>query len=168
MLILASTITISEKKCNPPPLCYNLTAIGDYMNLPSTRQYLGVGDRTWETCSNKPYIRLEDDFERSVRFNLPKILAANITTFFYNGMDDLICNYFGTAALLDSMDWPGRSSFLNGRNTTWSVDGNSAGTVRTGSGLTFIEVANAGHMVPHDQPAAALNMLDHLLNGTPF
>eukprot|EP01091_Cochliopodium_minus_P003844 TRINITY_DN1379_c0_g1_i1.p1 TRINITY_DN1379_c0_g1~~TRINITY_DN1379_c0_g1_i1.p1 ORF type:complete len:447 (+),score=140.76 TRINITY_DN1379_c0_g1_i1:34-1341(+) len=157
-----------RKKCNPAPLCYNFTAIGDYMNSPSTRQYLGVGDRTWETCSTKPYIHLEDDFERSVRFNLPKILAANITTFFYNGMDDLICNYFGTSALLDSMNWPGRTSFLNARNVTWSVNGNSAGTVRSGSGLTFIEVANAGHMVPHDQPAAALNMLDHLLNGTPF
>jgi len=129
---------------------------------------LGVGDRTWETCSSKPYIHLEDDFERSMRYFIPLLLAHKVPVFFYNGMDDLICNYFGTASLLDSMDWPGKSDFLSAKNTTWFVNGNLAGTTRSARGLTFIEVMNAGHMFPHDQPQAALDILTHLLTNSSF
>jgi len=34
------------------------------------------------------------------------------------------------------------------------------------SGLSFVKVHGAGHMVPRDQPAAALAMLQMFLNGT--
>ena len=34
--------------------------------------------------------------------------------------------------------------------------------------LTFIVVQDAGHLVPKTQPAAALDMLTHLLTNTPF
>lgn len=34
----------------------------------------------------------------------------------------------------------------------WTVDGRVAGRVKSGGGLTFIEVEGAGHMVPYNQP----------------
>ena len=43
-----------------------------------------------------------------------------------------------------------------------------AGTARTASGLTFLQVNNAGHMVPMDQPENALAMVNTFLSGGTF
>ena len=67
------------------------------------------------------------------------------------GNYDLVCNYYGSAEMLDTMQWSGQQAFLQATNTTWNYNGNVAGTSRTANGLTFVVVDNAGHMVPHDQ-----------------
>ena len=47
-----------------------------------------------------------------------------------------------------------QSAFDNATFKNWMVNGKLAGRVKTGGGLTFVEVANAGHMVPLNQPEA--------------
>ena len=47
-----------------------------------------------------------------------------------------------------------QSEFVNAKFQNWMVDGMLAGEVKSGGGLTFLEVENAGHMVPADQPKA--------------
>jgi cathepsin A (carboxypeptidase C) len=44
----------------------------------------------------------------------------------------------------------------------------AAGRARTHGGLTFLQVHNAGHMVPLDQPANALDMLNTFTSGKAF
>jgi cathepsin A (carboxypeptidase C) len=39
---------------------------------------------------------------------------------------------------------------------------------RTAGGLTFLQVYDAGHMVPSDQPEHALAMITQFLNGGQF
>lgn len=39
------------------------------------------------------------------------------------------------------------------------VDGKAAGSLKTFKNLKFLRVYDAGHMVPKNQPAAALQML---------
>lgn len=49
--------------------------------------------------------------------------------------------------------------------------GGAARTAHAASGegsLTFLQVYEAGHMVPMDQPAAALALLNGFLNNKPF
>jgi len=91
-----------------------------------------------------------------------------VDVIFYNGDEDLICNFYGTSAFLESMVWPGQNAFANAPNVTWTVNGVAAGTSRTADGLTYVVVGEAGHMVPHDQPANALDLLNNLLTGSPF
>lgn len=43
------------------------------------------------------------------------------------------------------------------------ADGVSGDTVRSGGGLTVATIADAGHMVPADQPAASRAMINHWL-----
>jgi len=157
-----------RKQCNPPPLCYDMSAITNYLNLPAVQAKLGV-NQTWESCNADVYAAMEStDFEYSYRFDIPTLLK-NYRVFFYNGNEDLICNYFGTAALLNGMQWSGQQGFLSAQNTTFvGSDGQPAGSVRNYQNLTFIVVYQAGHMVPHDQPLHALDILGHLVNGTPF
>jgi carboxypeptidase C (cathepsin A) len=156
-----------RKQCNPPPLCYNLDYITDYLNQESVQNTLGV-NITWESCDMDVYAAMEaTDFEYSFRDDIP-ILLENYRVIFYNGNYDLICNFYGTYALLNSMQWSGQSGFIKAANTTWSVAGKAAGNFRTYDNLSFVVVYNAGHMVPHDQGANALDLLSHLLTGKPF
>ncbi len=48
------------------------------------------------------------------------------------------------------------------------MQGSAAGQSKTVQGLTFLQVYQAGHMVPYDQPANALALLNTFLNGSPF
>ena len=158
-----------RKQCNPAPLCYDMSNIVTYLNLPSVRQHLGVGDRTWTTCDGTVYSYFEaKDFERSYLQDLPKILAANVSVLLYNGNEDLICNFYGTAAYANAMKWPGQAGFLKASNHTWTVSGQAAGSARSYGGLTFLVVFQAGHMVPYDQPANALDLLNRVITGKPF
>jgi carboxypeptidase C (cathepsin A) len=157
-----------RKQCTFPPLCYDMSFIGKYLNQASVRKMLGVGTRTWHSCNFNVYTPFESkDFEFSYRFDLPKILAKT-RLLIYNGNYDLIVDFWGTAAMLNSMSWPGRSGFNSASNVTWHVGGGVAGSSRAFGGLTFLVVNNAGHMVPHDQPVNALNMLNRFLKNQPF
>jgi carboxypeptidase C (cathepsin A) len=66
------------------------------------------------------------------------------------------------------MVWPGQAAFNNAPYKDWTVNSTLAGHVKAANGLTWLEVEQAGHMVPHDQPANALDMLTRFLAGTPF
>eukprot|EP01090_Pellita_catalonica_P023366 TRINITY_DN9582_c0_g1_i1.p2 TRINITY_DN9582_c0_g1~~TRINITY_DN9582_c0_g1_i1.p2 ORF type:complete len:419 (-),score=66.22 TRINITY_DN9582_c0_g1_i1:61-1317(-) len=152
-----------RKKCDPPPLCYQMDYISDYLNQESVRKELGVGNRHWSSCNFKVYGPFESkDFETSYRFDIPKVLAKH-RVLIYNGNYDLIVDYFGQSAMLDSMPWSGKSGFNAAKNVTWSVDGKVAGSARTYGNLSYLVVNNAGHMVPHDQPKNALDMLTRFI-----
>jgi len=157
-----------REPCSYPPLCYDLSAITRYLNLPSTRRKLGVGDRQWQPCSAAAYAPFETkDFEYSYRFDLPRILKW-VPVLIYNGDFDLVVDFYGTSEMLDTMEWPGQSGFLKAKNETWIVDGKAAGSVRSFAWLTYLIVNNAGHMVPYDQPKNALDMLFRFVNNRPF
>jgi carboxypeptidase C (cathepsin A) len=49
------------------------------------------------------------------------------------------------------MAWAGAAEFAAAPLTAWSVDGRVAGEARAARGLTFLNVHDAGHMVPMDQ-----------------
>ena len=47
-----------------------------------------------------------------------------------------------------------QSEFAKAETVEWTCDNRVAGQVRSGGGLTFAAVEEAGHMVPMDQPSA--------------
>jgi len=157
-----------REPCKTPPLCYNLQPIADYLDQSYVRQKLGVGDKNWESCNSKVYQYLEKDFEQSYLFDIPILLNKGVRVLLYNGNYDLICNFYGTSQMLNGMQWSGQTSFNNAQNTTWTLNGQTLGNARTASGLTYVVVANAGHMVPYNQPKAALDLLTRFLNNKPF
>lgn len=66
------------------------------------------------------------------------------------------------------MSWAGASEFAAAPRADWVVDGKVTGESRAAKGLTFLRVYNAGHMVPMDQPVAALSMLQTFVDNKPF
>jgi len=156
-----------RKQCNPQPLCYDMSSITNYLNQQSVQQSLNV-NKVWEACSGTVYQYFENyDMEKSYRFEIPELLKY-YKVLFYNGKDDLICNFYGTSSLLKTMSWPGQQGFQNAANTTWTVNGVHAGEYRTYQNLAFLTVSQAGHMVPHDQPQNALLLLNNFIFNKKF
>jgi cathepsin A (carboxypeptidase C) len=107
------------------------------------------------------------------------MLEDGIRALVYAGDLDFICNWIGNKAWTKDLDWSGKSAYSAAKDQDWkfALDGASAkkgGMVRTasaakGSGsLTFLQVYEGGHMVPMDQPEAALSLLNTFTANKPF
>jgi len=156
-----------SQPCNYP-LCYDLTNITTYLNTASVQSSLGV-DQTWEACNDAVNGRFGVDEVKSFAYHVPYLLNNQIRVLVYNGMLDLICNYVGGDMWTSALEWEGQEGFNDQPFKDWvDYQGYLSGHVKSYAGFTFLEVERAGHMVPHDQPAAALDILFHLVQDTPF
>jgi len=156
-----------DLQCNPPPLCYDLTNITNYLNQESVQYLLGVHNITWEACNDQVNGNFGVDELESYAYHVTTLLEANVPVFVYSGMLDLICNYIGGDMWTTQLEWSGQDSFDDLSFTDWNDNGKVVGHYRTYGGFTFMEVEDAGHMVPHDQPAVALQILQMIINGSP-
>jgi len=130
-------------------LCYDFSKITNFLNEQNVQQALGVS-RTWYDCTDSVNERFGVDTEESFRFDIPTTLAAGYRVLIYSGDKDLICNYVGGMSLVNSMRWPGQRAWQAATNVTWHVTGQVAGWAKTANSLTWLQVHNAGHMVPMD------------------
>jgi len=149
------------------PLCYNFTGSTDYLNRADVQAAIGV-NKKWEVCTGSVHQELAGDWFNSQQYMVPDILEAGVRVYVYNGANGYICNFLGSEAWVQSMKWKYQSEFNSGKRTVWMVDQNIAGYVLQSHGLSLLTVNNAGHMVPQDQPKSAANMLNNILNNTPF
>ncbi|MEW5315793.1 MAG: hypothetical protein WDW38_007198 [Sanguina aurantia] len=139
-------------------LCYDFTLADQYLNSKAVRAQLHV-NRTWEGCSMDVNADFFSDISRAYDGLLPEMLADGIRVLIYAGERDLICNWLGNLRWVDSLAWDGAAEWALTSEEPWQSDGKVAGSVRSSGPLTFLKVARAGHMVPMDQPQAALDMI---------
>lgn len=64
------------------------------------------------------------------------------------------------------MAWSGQKDFTAASNVSFVVDGAEKGVMKSYGPLTFLKVHDAGHLVPMDQPKAALEMLRRWTQGS--
>ncbi len=87
----------------------------------------------------------------------------------YAGDVDYICNYLGNKAWTLNLEWRHKQEFNDADDHEWGVDENkSAGLARASNGFTFLQVYDAGHMVPADKPKVALDMITNFLSKGDF
>lgn len=157
---------ISEP-CRVPGLCYNFTNVDQWLNSASTQAALGVSGK-WQSCNYQVNSDFSADWMRNYQQDVPPLLGDNIPVLIYAGDYDFICNWLGNQAWTLALDWSGKAAFNAATPTSWVVNGAAAGEVRSAGGFHFLRVYKAGHMVPHDQPAAALQMLNTFISGGKF
>ena len=88
------------------------------------------------------------------------LLNDNVPALIYAGDVDFICNYLGNRAWTFNLEWSSGDDFRAAEEREWSISGGDpVGLVRSSGGLTFLQVYDAGHMVPSDQPVVALEMI---------
>jgi vitellogenic carboxypeptidase-like protein len=107
------------------------------------------------------------DEQKSVLPLLPKLIE-NYRVFIYTGNMDLNVNVAGVDAYIKVMNWKGYPNYYGAKRVLWYTGEELSGYAKNWENLTVLVIRNAGHEVPFYQPAAALDMLNHLLSGQPF
>merc|ERR1712060_449148 len=101
----------------------------------------------------------------SYALKLPELLHDGIRVLIYAGDCDYICNWLGNKAWTKVLEWDGKKDFNDAPDADWQVDGKTVARLRTARGFSFMQVFDAGHMVPMDQPANALAMVNAFIGG---
>ncbi|KAA3453398.1 serine carboxypeptidase-like [Gossypium australe] len=154
-----------RKKCEGS-LCYDFSNMESFLNKKSVRDALGVGNIDFVSCSPTVYQAMLVDWMRNLEVGIPVLLEDGIKLLVYAGEYDLICNWLGNSRWVHAMQWSGQKEFLASPEVPFIVDGAEAGILKTHGALGFLKVHDAGHMVPMDQPKAALEMLKRWTKGT--
>ncbi|KAH9996036.1 Alpha/Beta hydrolase protein [Russula vinacea] len=165
-----------RRKCDPSkdadgPLCYKqLGWIEKWMNDPKNKAALGANpSRTFESCSmeiNQAFMYQGDGMHNSALL-LPELIDDGVRLLVYAGNADMMCNYIGNEAWVENLEHKFHKEFKRAPSIQWVTarEGRVAGEVRSAGGrgfgagnVTFVNVYEAGHMVPYDQPEASLDM----------
>lgn len=161
-----------RKKCDVQPLCYDFTTIQKWMNSDSTRKALHVTDKSgeWATCNMGINMKFHVDWMKDFSGYVADMLNGGIPALIYAGDVDFVCNYLGNKAWTSKLEWDHSDEFSAAKEHTWGKgkDDKGAGLATTANGFTFLQVYDAGHMVPADQPEVALSMIQNFITGGQF
>ena len=110
------------------------------------------------------YVTSEDfarsgDWLQSTNGLVAKLLERGVPVLAYSGDTDLMVDWLGTKSWMKFLRWSGARGWSQVTEQPFVVGSKSHGRFRSFGGLTFLQIFNAGHMVPMDQPQAALGMV---------
>jgi len=155
--------------CAVPPLCYDFSAVTDFLNQPAVQTALGISPAiTWQSCVSGVHTALTGDWVTSFAQDLPNVLKSGASVLVYSGVEDFVCNYMGGNDWVKNLKWSGQGGFNAQPTKTWAVNGATAGRAKAFHGLTWLEVDKAGHLAPMDQPANTLDMFSRFVHNKPF
>ncbi|GLB35555.1 putative peptidase S10 family protein [Lyophyllum shimeji] len=162
-------------------LCYKqLLWVETWLNDPKTKAALGVNpDQTFASCNfevNRAFASQGDGMHNSAIL-LPELVNDGVRLLVYAGNADMMCNYMGNERWVEQLDTKFHEEFSATESTPWihADSGRVAGEVRSAGGggftagnVTFVNVYEAGHMVPYDQPEAAVDLFTKWITDTPL
>lgn len=145
----------------------------EYLNQASVRKALHANDENtfrFEICSDPVYNGLAAFDGVSTLDKVQEMLRSGLQVMFYNGQWDMMCNHHGTEKLLLHLDWNGSSEYQAATKYTWVTNGRKepSGFAQQGGNLTYLVIANGGHMVPYDVPEVAADMMHKFVHGVAF
>lgn len=146
--------------------------VGPYVNQPSVRQAIHVGNRPYQdgsVCER----HLLSDFMVSMKPRLRVLLDApqKYKVVIYSGQLDVIIGAALTERFLPTVEWSGQAEYKNADRMVWRItdtDPNVAGYVRVVSNLQQVIIIGAGHIAPYDQPERSMNMIDRMVKNIPY
>lgn len=155
-----------SKMCIGDDLCYvENTAIKKYLDLPETRELLGVETPyNFPACSSmvgENFNAHMDKWAVPTQYYVAGLLDRGIRVLIYAGTYDWQCNWVANKLWVDELEWSRKSEYAEARWNDWFVGGSKAGEIKQTPLLTFATVRGAGHMVPHDKPAESLALIGH-------
>lgn len=135
-------------------------------------------DGTWSACSHTPvFTHWSDDSVQATDSVLPHVIDTTKNVIIAHGALDFVLIANGTLLVLQNMTWGGKigfqlpptepfyvpDSWLGKISPSTAATVGVAGTLISERGLTYVGIANSGHMVPMYTPSAAFRTLEFLL-----
>ncbi|KAI9636529.1 Alpha/Beta hydrolase protein [Dioszegia hungarica] len=166
-----------KSKDKDGPLCYReMGWMETYLNKPEVKKELGApADINFESCNMKinQNFLLQGDGVKDTASLLPALIEDGIRVLLYSGEADMLVNFIGCSRVLDTLVTSYQNAYLAAPTHNFTAsDGKVSGwTKKAGDGagnVAFVAFANAGHMVPHDDPVAALTMFERWLANKPL
>ncbi|KAK3135765.1 hypothetical protein QOZ80_5BG0423150 [Eleusine coracana subsp. coracana] len=166
ILLLAGNVNYYDirKQCEGS-LCYDFSNMDKFLNDNSVRDALGVGNKKFVSCSPLVYEAMIADWMKNLEVGIPALVEEGIKVLIYAGEYDLICNWLGNFRWVNAMVWSGQQNFSEAPMLPFKINGKETGLLKSYGPLSFVKVYDSGHMVPMDQPEAALEMLKKWLEG---
>ncbi|KAL8558528.1 hypothetical protein ACOMHN_038852 [Nucella lapillus] len=142
---------------------------GQFLAEPAVRRAIHVGNVTF-SGGVEVYNHLMADFMASVK-PWVAVLMDHYKVMIYNGQLDIIIAVPLTEAWLQTVPWTGLEEYKKSDRGVWKInpsDSEVAGWVRQVGNFYQVIVRSAGHILPYDQPARGLNMIQRFVDGRPF
>jgi cathepsin A (carboxypeptidase C) len=143
------------------PLCYDMSYVDDFLEQKKVEKALGVSGRPWAECNDTVGEYLGNDLMTDLTADVGFLITSGLEVVLYHGDKDFICNWRGGEAVANNVQWSGQGQFVGLPYTKWE----NYGEFKHLDNFTFYRIYNAGHLVPMDQPAAALAMLARVIKG---
>ncbi|KAF0700245.1 Aste57867_9200 [Aphanomyces stellatus] len=146
-------------------------SLSEYFNLPETRHALNIPPNTpWTSIDGSSYGAdlaapaiarhlLNDEMVEVPNAMLETLLDHYHVLFYAGNMDGSSCNHLGISRVVDQLKWTGADAYHAAARTPWKVNGNVAGLAKESGKMAYVVITNSGHLVPTDQPEAALDMI---------
>lgn len=146
---------------------FQTDALSNLMNGP-VRRKLGIipPNVHWSMSSGRVFEYQAGDFMKPVYSTVDWLLMnSNLSVTVYNGQLDLICDTMGTEQWLDRLYWSDMPTWrLQDRNWFFAANpGQTSGFYKQWRKFQFFWILRAGHMVPLDNPSAALHMVQMII-----
>jgi vitellogenic carboxypeptidase-like protein len=143
-----------------------------FINLPSTRKAINVGDHAFNAQNSTVEYYLLNDWFRGVEDILPETFA-NTRVLVYNGQNDIILSSSACLNFLNVFDWPEGDDWRSQQRFRWALsesDSAPAGYIHQSStgNFTYAMVRDAGHLLPQDQPYRALDMITRFVKNMKY
>jgi len=143
--------------------------INKFYNNPAVQDALHARPIKWYGCVSEGTLLKYDKPLTVVPYIAELLDDAGLRILFYNGDRDLLCAFTGTEMMLESMKWSSTVEWKHAPRGVWMVDEGHgprvAGYTKALGNLEFVTVYNSGHMMSHNQPARALDMVKRFLKG---
>ncbi|KAF8602051.1 carboxypeptidase C [Ceratobasidium sp. AG-I] len=176
-----------RRKCDKEKdgeLCYRqLEWIETYLNNDKVKAELGaVAKREFKSCNMKinQAFMMQGDGMHNAASLLPELVEDGVRLLIYAGNADFMCNAIGNLEWLEALETSFQADFKAAKKAPYiplsSKTNKPAGFVKTAGGkglftagnVTYVQIYEAGHMVPFDQPEAALDMFVRWIMDVPL
>ncbi|KAL1469254.1 hypothetical protein MTO96_004963 [Rhipicephalus appendiculatus] len=146
------------------PPCIDSENVKRYLTREDVKAALHVQSSTleWDECSN--VLNYSSQY-RSMKDVVQELVdSEQLRTLIYNGDIDMACNFLGDEWFVNTLGYKPTSTYK-----LWKHGKQVAGFFQTyENNITFVTIKGAGHMVPEDKPAQALQMISNFISNTPF
>ena len=100
-----------RKKCDVPPLCYNLSNSDRFLNNATIQAKLGVTGRYCFECEKLVHVTLIGDELNNLAAKMEAVLEIDLSVLVYSGDKDFVCNWRGGEAWTNAVQWTGQTEF---------------------------------------------------------